>query len=218
MWCLPAEHQCGQAFAVLLNDACEVIVQAALKQEVGHGRGEALDRGGQLGRPNLFAKCEGTLRGRAQPFRNVLNILDGGGDGHVAHRCHWELHKSCQNVSWSPCGIVGIPYSNLTYEMSDPRIMLPHQCVPGLGTDDCVSWQLYLIFAFSWRMSYLAHGQESPNHLDATHHAALKGGAPALIQQVHLIYEHQRDLQALQNGVSASRHSFAIISMCPSRS
>ena len=52
-------------------------------------------------------------------------------------------------------------------------------------------------FAFSWRTLYLAHGQQGPNHLDAAHHAGLKGGAPAVIQQVHLIYKHQGYLQAL---------------------
>ena len=89
MRCIPAEYQCGQAVAVLLDDACEVTIQAALKQEVCHGCGKALDKGGQLGRPNLFAKGKYTLRGRAQPLRNVLDILDGGRDGHIAHRRHW---------------------------------------------------------------------------------------------------------------------------------
>ena len=57
----PAKDQCGPALAVLLDEASQVVIQSALKEEVCLGHGVALHDGGQLHRPHFLAKSKDAL-------------------------------------------------------------------------------------------------------------------------------------------------------------
>lgn len=81
----PAEDEGGLASTEILDDARQVVVQAALKQEIGFGGGVAAHDGVQRDRADFLPKVQAALGRRSQPRGNIAGIGNGC-------RCSDEAH------------------------------------------------------------------------------------------------------------------------------
>ncbi len=75
---MPAEDQSGPALAVLLDDARQVVIQPAFKEEVCLGHGKALHYCCQLHWTDLLPEGKDAMAGNIQPFSNVLDVVYSG--------------------------------------------------------------------------------------------------------------------------------------------
>lgn len=100
----PAKDERRFVLAELCHDAGQVVVQAALKQEVVARLRVAAHMRDQLYGPHVLAVDQQALRRHVQPLRDVAHVGNRGGHGHIARVCDRKLRPEAPCVAFSGCG------------------------------------------------------------------------------------------------------------------